>query len=263
MPGAADVLLVTQDGPVVTLTMNRPEKLNAVDYELHEALAGIWQELERRDDVRAVILTGAGRAFCAGGDVEAFAVLMRGVAARRQVAASGRAIVTEMLRFPVPVIAAVNGPAVGLGCSLALLSDAVIMSDTAFLADNHIQYGLVPGDGGFVWPMLTGMMQAKLPLFLGDRIDATEAHRLGLATMRCSPEDVLPRARETAERIAAMSTTAIRATKRMLNLQIERAILGAMDFAMAAETAALAGSEATAADQAEADAPTSAGRVGH
>jgi enoyl-CoA hydratase len=245
MAGAKDVLLVTQDGPVVTLTLNRPEKLNAVDDELHEALAGVWHELEMLGDARAVVLTGAGRAFCAGGDVEAFAALMRGEAARRRVTASGRAIVTEMLRFPLPVIAAVNGPAVGLGCSLALLSDVVVMADTAFLADNHVQYGLVPGDGGFVWPLLTGMLQAKLPLLLGERIDATEAHRLGLATQVCSLDDLLPRAEEIARRISALATPAVQATKRMLNLQVERAIHGSMDYAMAAEGAAMTGGDVT------------------
>jgi enoyl-CoA hydratase len=236
----ANPLLLSQHGPVVTVTLNRPAVLNAVDYDLHEALAGVWGELARRDDVRSVVLTGAGRAFCAGGDVQAFAKIMQGAQARRNVAAAGRAIVTEMLRFPLPIVAAVNGPAVGLGCSLALLSDVVVMADTAFLADNHVQHGLVPGDGGFIWPMLTGMMQAKLPLFLGDRIDAAEAYRLGLATRTCAADELISTAEEIASRIAALSTTAIRATKRMLNLQMEGAIHGVMDFAMAAEAASFA-----------------------
>jgi enoyl-CoA hydratase len=236
---------------VLTLTLNRPDKLNAVDYELHEALAGVWSDIARLDDVRAVVLTGAGRAFCAGGDVKAFESIMRGESARRNLAASGRAIVTEMLQFPLPVIAAVNGPAIGLGCSIALLSDAVIMADTAFLADNHVQHGLVPGDGGFVWPMLTGMLQAKLPLFLGDRLDAAEAYRLGLATKICASADLMAQANEAAHRIAALSTTAVRATKRMLNLQVERAIHGVMDFAMAAEAASFAARPDTAPDAAK------------
>jgi enoyl-CoA hydratase len=248
MADSATPLLMSQDGSVLTLTLNRPDKLNAVDYELHEALAEVWREIAVRDDVRAVVLTGAGRAFCAGGDVKAFAAIMKGAAARRNLAASGRAIVTEMLQFPLPVIAAVNGPAIGLGCSLALLSDVVVMADTAFLADNHVQHGLVPGDGGFVWPMLTGMMQAKLPLFLGDRLDAAEAFRLGLATRTCPAAELTEVAEDIARRIAALSTTAVRATKRMLNLQTERAIHAVMDFAMAAEGASFGSTDGTPAD---------------
>jgi enoyl-CoA hydratase len=154
---------------------------------------------------------------------------------RRQMAAAAQGIVLGMLRCPMPIVAAVNGPAIGLGCSLALLSDVVVMADTAYLADTHVQHGLVPGDGGFIWPLLSGMMQVRLPLMLGDRIDAAEAYRLGLATRVCGPDVLLETSDEIAQRIAAMPRGAVQDTKRMLNLYIERSITGVMDFAMAAE----------------------------
>jgi enoyl-CoA hydratase len=99
-----------------------------------------------------------------------------------------------------------------------------------------VQFGLVPGDGGFIWPLLTGMMQAKLPLLVGDRIDAAEAYRLGLATKICPPERLSHEAKNIADRIAALPRGAVQYTKQMLNLHLERSISGIMDFAMAAES---------------------------
>ena len=234
-PPASDLLLVEQHGSVLRVTLNRPDKLNAINRELHDALTDLWPSVGRGKDIAAVVLTGAGRAFSAGGDVAEFNRMQASGEERRQMAAAAQAIVLGMLRCPVPIVAAVNGPAIGLGCSLALLSDVVVMADTAFLADTHVQHGLVPGDGGFIWPLLSGMMQVRLPLMLGDRIDAAEAYRLGLATRVCGPDALLETADEIARRIASMPRGAVQDTKRMLNLYIERSITGVMDFAMAAE----------------------------
>jgi enoyl-CoA hydratase len=229
-------LLVERDDRILRITLNRPAKLNAVNRALHDALAEVWSTAGRRQDVDVVVLTGAGRAFCAGGDVSEFAGVMQGANRRREMAAAARAIVMDMIRCPLPIIAAVNGPAVGLGCSLALLSDVVVMSEDAFLADTHVQHGLVPGDGGFVWPLLTGMMQAKLPLLVGDRVDAAEAFRLGLATRTCSSAELAKVTDDIARRIASMPRGAVQDTKRMLNLYLERSVNGVLDFAMAAES---------------------------
>jgi enoyl-CoA hydratase len=233
--GTSETLKVAQEGSVLTITLNRPEKLNSVNQELHEALAGVWSSI-RTSDAAVIILTGAGRAFCAGGDVAEFGDIMQGAAHRREMVASARQMIVDMLRCPVPIVAAVNGPAIGLGCSLALLSDAVVMAEGAFLADTHVRFGLVPGDGGFLWPLLTGMMQAKLPLLLGDRIDAAEAYRLGLATKVCPPEELARETKDIADRLAALPRGAVQYTKQMLNLHMERSISGIMDFAMAAES---------------------------
>jgi len=232
---ASDLLLVEQHESVLTVTLNRPDKLNAINRELHDALADVWSSVGRRTDVSVVVMTGAGRAFSAGGDVGEFTRMQASGDERRQMAAEAQRIVLGMLRCPLPIVAAVNGPAIGLGCSIALLSDVVVMADTAFLADTHVQHGLVPGDGGFIWPLLSGMMQVRLPLMLGDRIDAAEAYRLGLATRVCAADVLLETATEIANRLAAMPRGAVQDTKRMLNLYVERSISGVMDFAMAAE----------------------------
>jgi enoyl-CoA hydratase len=228
-------VVVEQDGAILRVTLNRPDKLNAVNHAMHDALADVWRSAHGREDLRAIVLTGAGRAFSAGGDLDEFTGVMQGAARRREMVASARAIVVEMLRCPLPIVAAVNGPAVGLGCSLALLSDVVVMADEAFLADTHVQHGLVPGDGGFIWPLLTGMMRAKLPLMVGDRIGAAEAYRLGLATRTCPRAELTAQADAIANRLASMPGYAVQDTKRMLNLYIERSISGVMEFAMAAE----------------------------
>lgn len=234
-PPAGDLLLVEEHGSVLRVTLNRPDKLNAINRDLHDALTDLWPSVGRRKDIAVVVITGAGRAFSAGGDVGEFNRMQASGDERRQMAAAAQAIVLGMLRCPVPIVAAVNGPAIGLGCSLALLSDVVVMADTAYLADTHVQHGLVPGDGGFIWPLLGGMMQVRLPLMLGDRIDAAEAYRLGLATRVCAADVLLETVDEIARRIAAMPRGAVQDTKRMLNLYIERSITGVMDFAMAAE----------------------------
>jgi enoyl-CoA hydratase len=231
----SDLLRVEQDGAILRVTLNRPEKLNAINRELHDALASLWSSSRPPRDASVVVLTGAGRAFSAGGDVSEFATMEQSGAERREMARDAQAIVLGMLRYPLPIIAAVNGPAVGLGCTLALLSDAVVMSEDAFLADTHVQHGLVPGDGGFVWPLLSGMLQVRLPLMLGDRIPASEAYRLGLATQACPASSLTETADGIAHRLASMPQAAVQDTKRMLNLYIERSITGVMDFAMAAE----------------------------
>src|SRR5437763_1142902 len=121
------VLLVQRDGPVVTLTLNRPDALNAFDEELHLRFAHFWIDIEDDDDVRAVVLTGAGRAFCAGGNLDEFELLHKDLAARNKLMRSARRLVNEMLNVRVPVVAAVNGPAVGLGATLTSLCDIVFI----------------------------------------------------------------------------------------------------------------------------------------
>ena len=191
MGDPAAELVVTADGPIRLIELNRPQQLNAASQALHTALAGVWDRLAADEAVRAVVLTGRGRAFSAGGDFHVMTRVQRDEAFREQNIAEARSIITGMVRCPVPVIAAVNGPAVGLGCSLALLSDMVLMADGAYLADPHVQVGLVAGDGGaLVLPLLVGLARAKELLFLGERVSAEEAVRLGLAN-RVVPADKL------------------------------------------------------------------------
>jgi len=235
--GLPPSLLAAKDGNVVRLTLNRPDAANAVDGELHEALADVWTRIAADDDVRAVILTGAGRAFCAGGDATLLRDIREDPHIRRASLAEGARIVREMVAFPLPVIAAVNGAAIGLGCSLAVLCDIVLLSDRARLADPHVAVGVVAADGGAaVWPVLTSMVRAKEYLFTGDRIAPEEAVSLGLATRVVPADDLLATATALAQRLADLPRQALQDTKRAINMHLERAITGILEFGFAAES---------------------------
>ena len=185
----APSLLVTTDGPLRILTMNRPDDLNSVDDDLHEALQNVWGTLMDDDDARCVVITGAGRAFCSGGYLPDFERNYHDASARRKSIRGADRLARAMLDCELPIVAAVNGPAVGLGCSLAVMSDIVVMADDTFMSDPHVSVGLVAGDGGaVVWPLIMGILKAKEFILLGDRIPAAEAERLGLAN-RLAPRD--------------------------------------------------------------------------
>jgi len=236
MDELAPELVVTAEGPIRLIELNRPEQRNAASETLHTALADLWDRLAADEAVRAVVLTGRGRAFSAGGDFHVMTRVQRDEAFREQNIAEARRIITGMVRCPVPVIAAVNGPAVGLGCSLALLSDLVLMAEGTYLADPHVQVGLVAGDGGaMVLPLIVGLARAKELLFLGERVSATEAVRLGLANRVVPGDKLLDEAMDLARRLAALPATALRGTKRAVNLHLEQAMATVMETALGAE----------------------------
>jgi enoyl-CoA hydratase/carnithine racemase len=232
-----DAIRVDADGPVRIVRLNRPDQLNAVNDELHLGLTGLFPQLSADPDVRAVVITGEGRAFSAGGDFDLLDRMAKDRALRRDVIAEGRELVLNMIRCRVPVVAAVNGPAVGLGCSVIALSDVVYMAESAYLSDPHVTVGLVAADGGpLTWPMHTSLLLAKEYAFTGDRISATRAAEIGLANHVCPDGEVVDAALAAAHKIAALPPQAVEATKRVLNLHLERAVLATIDFAMAAET---------------------------
>ncbi len=231
-----DELQVTADGPVRVVTLNRPEQLNATNHVLHAGLAALFPQLDADPGARAVVLTGAGRAFSAGGDFGYLEQLADDDELRQQTLAHGRQIVTGMVRCRVPVVAAVNGPAVGLGCSLVALSDIVFMAESAHLADPHVLLGLVAADGGpVVWPLLTSLHLVKEYALTGDRIPARRAAEIGLANHVCPDGEVLDQAMACARRVARLPKGAVEDTKRVINLQLERAVLASLDFALRAE----------------------------
>jgi enoyl-CoA hydratase len=237
-------LTVEADGPVRTVVLSRPAELNAVNERLHWALANVWRQISADPAARVVILTGAGRAFCAGGDLEWITSFLDDPAARDESLREGAQIIDELLRFPLPIIAAVNGAAVGLGCSLAVLCDVVLVSDTAYLADPHVSAGLVAGDGGAAfWPLLTPILRSREYLYTGDRIAAATAVELGLATRTAAPEDLLPEARRLAGRLAAQPADALRGTKRVLGMYLAGALSGAVQAGLAAEAVTMQSSE--------------------
>ncbi|MBO0855335.1 MAG: enoyl-CoA hydratase/isomerase family protein [Nocardia sp.] len=231
MPEEIDV---RAEGPLRIITLNRPDALNAVDDNLHTGLAWLWPRLSEDREARVAVLTGAGRAFSAGGDFGYLEQLSKDADLRAKTIAHGRDIVLGMARCRVPVIAAVNGPAVGLGCSLVALSDMVYIAEKAYLADPHVQVGLVAADGGpLTWPLHTSLLLAKEYALTGDRIPAERAREMGLANHVV--DDPVAQARACAERMLKLPRQAVEATKRILNIQLERAVLATLDFALTAE----------------------------
>jgi enoyl-CoA hydratase len=237
-----DGLSVAREGAVRIVTLERPDDLNAANQPLHTALAELWPRLSADPDARAVVLTGRGRAFSAGGDFAFMQAVIDRPEIREQVMAEGRRIVHGMIRCPLPIVAAVNGPAIGLGASLALLSDVVLLDPSAVLADPHLQVGLAPGDGGAIWALHAGLLRAKEHLLLGERVSAEQAVSWGLAS-RIVGTDLLGEAVRIATRLAALPPVAVQATKRALNLYAEQQLEGPFEAALQAELRSMASIE--------------------
>ena len=230
------VIQIEVDGPIRIVRLNRPDDLNATNHELHHALAALWPQIDADVEARAVVLTGNGRAFCAGGDFDYLDELTHNTALRAETLADGKRIVTGMAACRVPIVAAVNGAAVGLGCSLVALSDIVFMAQSAHLADPHVALGLVAGDGGpITWPLIMSLQLAKEYVLTGDRIPATRAAEIGLVNHVCPDPEVFDAALACARRIAKLPQRAVEDTLRIVNLHLERAILATVDYALAAE----------------------------
>ncbi len=229
-----DEIDVKADGALRIITLNRPDELNAVNDNLHVGLARIWEALNEDTGARAAVITGAGRAFSAGGDFNYLDELRNDEALRQKTIKHGRDLVIGMLRCRIPVVAAVNGPAVGLGCSLAALSDIVYIAETAFFADPHVQIGLVAADGGpLVWGSQISLLQAKEFALTGVRIKAQRAVELGLANHVV--EDPLAEAIACAKKLLELPRQAVEATKRLMNIQLENAVMASLDYANLAE----------------------------
>lgn len=237
----APELLVRSDGNLRIITMNRPERFNAVSNELHHALCAVWDRLDDDEGADAVLLTGAGTAFSVGGDMELLLATHQDRDLARRNCREAERLQRAVMNCELPVVAAVNGPAVGLGASLAVLADFVVMSEETFMADPHVNVGIVAGDGGvLVWPLLMSLLKAKEYLLFGDRIAAAECVRLGLANRVVAKDAVLSTALDFAKRLAAKPRQAVRDTKRALNIHLQTAADAVLPFAMAAEEATFA-----------------------
>jgi enoyl-CoA hydratase len=236
--GPGGELLVEDSGAVRIVTLNRPDALNAANEALHGEIARIWRELGADDDVRAIVLTGAGTAFSAGGDLHLLQRMVEDRALRTAIMTEAGEIVRAMTSVRVPIIAAVNGPAVGLGCSLASMSDLVIVEEGAYFADPHVALGLVAADGGgLTWPLLTSLLRAKEFILLGDRLHAHEAVQVGLANRVVPAGTARAAAIEVAERVAKLPPQAVRESKALLNQALRASVGSWLTGALAAETA--------------------------
>ncbi|MBA2953225.1 enoyl-CoA hydratase/isomerase family protein [Nocardioides sp. MAH-18] len=218
MPSTYDFQLLEtsfEDG-VLEVRLNRPDDFNAINHDLHWELISLWREIRRDHDVRAVVLTGNGKAFSAGGNLKG--PRMQAGPELDAFFQDARSIIVDLLEVPQPVVAAINGPAIGLGATLALLCDVTFMSRTAVIADPHVNVGVVAGDGGVIaWPWLVGMSRTKEYLFTGDRLSAQEAERIGLVNHAVEPEDLLASAHAFARRVADAPLLAVQGTKAVLN----------------------------------------------
>jgi len=203
---------------VLLVTIDRPDVLNAANERLHREFSELWPVVDADPSVAATVITGAGRAFSAGGDLAMVERLTTDHAAVVEQWRDAKAVVDAMLASVKPVVSAINGVAVGAGLAVALLADVSIIARSARLSDGHTRLGVAAGDhAAILWPLLCGMAKAKYYLLTADFIDGVEAERIGLVT-RCVPDDdVLEEALAIAERLAQGSRTAIQWTKRVLN----------------------------------------------
>lgn len=229
-------LVVEAHGPVRVVVLNRPHALNAANEALHGALSRVWAELDQDPAVGAIVLTGAGDAFSAGGDLDLLDRMVNEDALRSSIMAEAIEIVRSMTAVRVPIVAAVNGPAVGLGCSLASMCDVVLVEEHAYFADPHVALGLVAADGGaLMWPLLTSLLRAKEYLLLGDRVPADEAVAYGLANRVVPRGESRAAAQALAERLAALPPQSVRETKALLNDAVRSAVSSVLERAVAAE----------------------------
>ena len=236
MPDAIDTgtndLLATLDGGVLTLTLNRPEARNAMSDEMNQALARQLASAELDSAVKCVVLTGAGKGFCAGGDVKGMNTRNEGgghgsidAAIHRQ-RVNQRATAGKLFKMPKPTLAALPGAAAGAGLGLALACDLRIMASSAILTTAFAKVGFSGDYGGtYFLTQLVGSAKAREMYYLSDRVSADEALRLGLTNWVCEPEELAAKAAEIGARLAAGPTVAYRYMKENLN----RALAGDVD----------------------------------
>ena len=230
-----EFIKVNKEDKVAVLTINRPESHNAVHRQLHTELEDIFSDVTRDDDVNVVVFTGAGeKAFCAGGDVKGMEQREFGAQTALR---NGKRLIHNILEVEQPIIAAVNGHAVGLGATLALFCDVIIASENAKIGDPHVSVGLVAGDGGAViWLLLCGLAKAKEYLMTGDLMTAAEAERIGLINHVVPQAQVMPKAMELAHRLANGPTLAIRWTKLSCNKRLRDEVNLVLEASLAVET---------------------------
>lgn len=220
---------------IMTVALNRPEKLNVFTEEMEEEVAQFLIDGALDKDFDVAILTGAGRAFSAGGDIENWMTSNVEDPGRVQTALSKR-VVFSLLDFPKPLIAKVNGHAIGLGATVALFCDVVFAANHAKIGDPHVLMGLSAGDGGaIIWPQLIGYARAREYLMTGTLVPAPKAAELGLINDALPPEELDAAVDAFALKLAKGALVAIRATKMTINLGLRQVATAVMDASIAYE----------------------------
>jgi enoyl-CoA hydratase len=216
--------LSRRDNGVLLITIDRPEKYNAADEEMHAELAHIWRDVSSDKETRVAVITGAGKAFSAGGDL-AMVERMAGDYERvSHMLTEVSDLVYNMINCDKPIVSAVNGVAVGAGAVAALLADIAIVAEDARIGDGHVKLGVAAGDhAAIIWPLLAGMAKAKYYLMTGEMVTGADAERIGLVAKALPREQVLDEALRIADALGAGAQQAIRLTKRSLNNWLRQA----------------------------------------
>jgi enoyl-CoA hydratase len=240
-----DSILAETHGNVLQITLNRPDKLNAIDEQMHHDLIAVLQSLQGQSDIRAVVLAAAGKHFSAGGDLNEVYRIQAEPETRKRFHEQGLALMKTLMDNVVPIVVALHGDAHGLGANIVLACDAVVAQPKARLSDAHVVAGMVAGDGGcVVWPQAMGMLWAKRYLLTGQHITAEAGYARGLITdLVNTAEEVLPAAKAIAERIASLPPLAVQHTKRALNRVTQQRAGEVFDYSLALEQITLMSSD--------------------
>lgn len=229
-------ILFNRRGRVLEVTLNRPEKLNATDAVLHTELARVFFDISNDPDSDIVVLTGAGRAFSAGGDVAWMQDSIDEPERFQQTIREAKQIVFGLIDCEKPIIAKLNGHATGLGATIALFCDIIFAAEHAKIGDPHVSIGFVAGDGGAViWPQLIGYARAKEYLLTGDLMTATQAAQMGLINHAVPAEELDDRVNAFADRLANGATKAIRWSKMSVNIGLRDLATKILDASLAFE----------------------------
>jgi enoyl-CoA hydratase len=237
---------------VVRVTLDDPDNLNAIGFALHEDLNRIWPMIDREPSIRAAIITGRGRAFCAGGalsDAPAGDPHLAYVRGYEGVLS----LTNSLVNMRKPLVSAINGPAVGAGLALALLADVSIAAEDAKLIEGHLKNGLIAGDhAALIWPLLCGLARTKYHVMLGEPISGREAAECNLVSQAVPREALEARSVEVAARLAQTAPVALRMTKHVLNYWLRNA-MPVFELSASLELALLTGPEAVEAAAARAE----------
>ncbi|MBO6639063.1 MAG: enoyl-CoA hydratase/isomerase family protein [Roseitalea sp.] len=226
-----------REGKILTITLNRPQRRNAVDARLHEELSRVFFDAAADPQSEVIVLTGAGEAFCAGGDITWMSDALDDPAMFEALRVEAKKLVAGMLECEKPIVCKMNGHAAGLGATIALYSDIIFASDAARISDPHVSVGLVAGDGGaIVWPMLVGLPVAKRYLLTGDPLSAVDAAALGMINEAVPADQLDAKVAAFARRLAGGATQAIRLTKVVANLPLKQAFHAYIDASVSYET---------------------------
>lgn len=229
-------LLVERDGRILRATLNRPNHLNATTHHMNAEVLDLFRTADRDDEVRVIVLTGAGRAFCAGGDLFEHDEF-EGDEFEREMRVHTETIYA-MLNCSKPIICQMNGHAVGWGATLGLFCDIIIADETARISDPHVHLGLSTGDGAaIIFPQLVGYPRAKLMLMTGEPMTGRQADEYGLVNEALAADRLPGRVTEIAEKIAAMPAHAMRNTKASINIPLKKLVGDMMDTCIAYEVA--------------------------